>query len=67
MFPTLLLLIAAAVLRPVSAVVSNAATLTVAPIAVMMFWFGVWPLGLVVCAGAVVDLATRTAASNRQP
>ena len=62
-----LLLIAAAVLRPVSAVVSNAATLTVAPIAVMMFWFGVWPLGLVVCAGAVVDLATRTAASNRQP
>ena len=52
-------LAAAAVARPVSPVVANAATLPSAVLAVMFFWLGVWALGLIVIAGAATDLATR--------
>lgn len=49
----------AAVARPVSPVVANTVTLPSAVLAVMFFWLGIWVLGLIVLAGAVMDLATR--------
>jgi len=52
-------LAAAAIARPVSPVLANAATLPSAVLAVMFFWLGVWALGVIVLAGAATDLATR--------
>jgi hypothetical protein len=49
----------AAVARPISPVLANAATFHSAVLAVMFFWLGVWALGLIVLAGAATDLATR--------
>jgi hypothetical protein len=54
-----LILALAAIARPIAPVVANAATLPIAVMAVMWFWLGIWPLGLIVVAGAVADLALR--------
>jgi hypothetical protein len=54
-----LLLAIAAVARPIAPVLANAVTLPIAVFAVMFFWLGVWPLGLIVLAGTVTDLVTR--------
>jgi hypothetical protein len=49
----------ATVARPVAPVVGNVMALPIAVISVMFFWLGVWPLGLIVVAGAATDLAIR--------
>ena len=54
-----LILAIAAVARPVAPVLANAASLPIALMPVMFFWLGVWPLGLLVLAGAATDLAIR--------
>ena len=54
-----LILAIAAVARPVAPVFANAASLPIALVAVMFFWLGVWPLGLMVLVGAAADLAIR--------
>jgi hypothetical protein len=54
-----LVLAIATVARPIAPVVANVMTLPIAVISVMWFWLGVWPLGLIVVAGAAADLAIR--------
>ena len=54
-----LVLAIATVARPIAPVVANVMTLPIAVMSVLLFWLGVWPLGLVVCAGAAADLAVR--------
>ena len=49
----------AAFARPIAPIASNAVTLSIATLAVMFFWMGVWPLALFVCVGASIDLAVR--------
>lgn len=49
----------AAVARPIAPVLSNVATVPIASLAVMFFWLGVWPLGLMAVAGAAIDVAFR--------
>ena len=53
-------LLAAGLARPVSPVMANAATIPIAAVAVMWFWLGVWPIGIVAVLGSVFDLVTRT-------
>ena len=55
-----LVLAIATVARPIAPVVANVMTLPIAVILVMWFWLGVWPLGLIVVAGAAADLAIRS-------
>ena len=55
-----LVLAIATVARPIAPVVANVMTLPIAVISVMWFWLGVWPLGLIVVAGAAADLAIRS-------
>ena len=55
-----LALFAAALARPVSPLVANAATMAISTLAVMFFWLGVWPVGIVAVLGSCVDLAIRT-------
>ena len=54
-----LLLAIAAVARPIAPLLANALTLPIAAFAVMFFWLGVWPLGVIVLAGAATDLVIR--------
>ena len=54
-----LVLMVAAVTRPVSPLIANAVTISVASLSVMFFWLGVWPVALVAVAGSVTDLALR--------
>ena len=54
-----LVLILAAVTRPLSPLMTNAATTSVASLSVMFFWLGVWPVALVAVAGSVTNLALR--------
>lgn len=54
-----LVLAVAAITRPVSPLMANAATTSVASLSVMFFWLGVWPVALVAVAGSVTDLALR--------
>jgi hypothetical protein len=54
-----LVLAIATMARPIAPVVANVMTLPIAVISVMWFWLGVWPLGLIVVAGAAADLAIR--------
>lgn len=49
----------AAIARPIAPITSNAVTLPIATLAVMFFWMGVWPLALLVCVAASIDLAVR--------
>ena len=60
-------LLAASLARPVSPVIANAATIPVAAIAVLFFWLGVWPLGIIVLVGSTFDLATRSPNPTSQP
>ena len=53
------LLVVAALARPVSPLVANAVTLPVALLAVLWFWLGISPLGLLLVAGAVLDIGLR--------
>jgi hypothetical protein len=55
-----LVLVIAAVARPISPLVANIAATSIAMISVMFFWLGVWPIGLIAMAGSVTDLAIRT-------
>ena len=54
-----LVLAIAAIARPIAPVVANVITLQIAVMSVGFFWLGVWPLGLIVVAGAAADLAIR--------
>ncbi len=54
-----LVLAVAAIARPVSPLVANAATTGVASLSVMLFWLGVWPVALIAVAGSVTDLTLR--------
>ena len=54
-----LILALAAIARPIAPVLANVATLPIALVAVLFFWLGVWPLGLMAFAGAATDLALR--------
>ena len=54
----------AAVARPIAHVFSDVATVPIASLAVMFFWLGVWPLGVMVIAGAAIDLAFRAPRIN---
>lgn len=55
-----LALLAAALARPVSPLVANAVTMAISMVAVMFFWLGVWPVGIVAVLGSCADLAIRT-------
>ncbi len=55
-----LVLFAAAIARPVSPLIANVVTLAISPLAIMFFWLGMWPVGIVAIFGSVVDLAIRT-------
>jgi hypothetical protein len=52
-------LLVSAVARPISPLVANVATFPVAILAVLWFWLGISPLGLVVVAGAATDMGLR--------
>ena len=54
-----LVLMIAAVARPVSPLMANVATTSVATLSVMFFWLGVWPVALVAVVGSITDLALR--------
>lgn len=60
-------LLAAALTRAFSPVISNAATIAVAGLAVLFFWLGAWPVALVALLGSTVDLAVRTPHPTPQP
>jgi hypothetical protein len=53
-------LVLAALARPISPLIANIATSGVAVWSVLFFWLGVWPIGLVAVLGSSFDLATRT-------
>lgn len=55
-----LALLASALARPVSTLIANVVTIAISPLAVMFFWLGVWPIGIVAVLGSVADLAIRT-------
>lgn len=61
-----LVLVVAALARPISPLVSNLATVGVAMWSVLWFWLGVWPVGLIVIIGSTIDLATRTSETPAQ-
>ncbi len=52
-------LVFAALARPISPVVANIATIGIAAWAVLWFWLGMWLIGLVVIVGSTADLITR--------
>jgi hypothetical protein len=52
-------LLAAGIARPVSTVIANIATIAIASVAVLFFWLGVWPIGIVAVLGSTLDIATR--------
>lgn len=54
-----LVLALSAVARPISPIVSNAATIPIAMLATLFFWLGIWPLAVLVLVGSAVDLALR--------
>jgi hypothetical protein len=54
-----LLLAAAAIARPVAPTAANAIIAGAGGLAVMFFWLGAWPLGVVAAAGAVLDMTLR--------
>ena len=54
-----LILALSAVARPISPIMSNAATVPIAMAATLFFWLGIWPLAVLVLVGAVGDLAVR--------
>lgn len=56
------LLLVAAAMRPIAPVAANVVTLPIALIAVVWFWLGIAPLGLVALAGAAADLVLRAPA-----
>lgn len=60
-------LLAAGIARPISPIIANAATIAVATVAVLFFWLGVWPVGLIAVVGSAFDLATRTPKPAPQP
>lgn len=51
--------LAATLARPISPVMANVATIPSAAVAVMWFWLGIWPIGIVAVLGSVLDLASR--------
>jgi hypothetical protein len=54
-----LVLALSALARSLSPIVSNAATIPIAMLAILFFWLGIWPLAVLVLVGAVADLALR--------
>lgn len=54
-----LALTAAAIVRPVSPIMSNAVSFQIATLTVLFFWLGVWPLGIIVLVGSGIDFAKR--------
>jgi hypothetical protein len=59
-----LVLVFAAVTRPVSPLMANAATTSVASLSVVFFWLGAWPVALIAVAGALTDLAVRSSTAT---
>lgn len=53
-------LVTASLARPVSPIIANVATATIAGVAVLFSWLGAWPVALVAVFGSVIDLAIRT-------
>jgi hypothetical protein len=62
-----LVLLLAVLARPVSPLVANAVTVAISTVAIMFFWLGVWPVGIVAVVGSCLDLAIRTPNLTRQP
>jgi hypothetical protein len=60
-------LVFAALSRPISPLVANIATIGVAAFAVLWFWLGMWLIGLVVIVGSTADLVTRVPDSPTRP
>jgi hypothetical protein len=52
-------LVISSVARPISPLLSNVAAIPIAMLTALFFWLGVWPLGLLILAGAGLDLAVR--------
>jgi hypothetical protein len=55
-------LVAGCLLRPVSPLMANVATVTIAIWSVLWFWLGAAPIGAVAVAGAIADMALRAPA-----
>jgi hypothetical protein len=53
-------LLVAAIARPVSPMMANVLTIWAATPAVLFFWLGVWPIAVIAIIGSVADLAIRT-------
>lgn len=62
-----LVLLTAAVARPISPVVANAVTLAIAGSTALFFWLGAWPVALIAVLGSVVDLAGSTPNPTSRP
>jgi hypothetical protein len=62
-----LVLLTSALARPVSPLVANVVTMAIGAVAVLFFWLGIWPIGIVAVVGSIVDLAIRTPHPAPQP
>lgn len=60
-------LVLAAIARPVSPMMANVVTVAIAVWAVLWFWLGMWPIGLIAVVGSAADLAIRTPNATPRP
>jgi hypothetical protein len=60
-------LVFAALARPISPLLANTASIGVAAFAVVWFWLGMWLVGLVVIVGSTADLVTRMPDTTPRP